>query len=260
MSSYRNWWMGAAVLAGFALTLGLGWHWLFPSAVEELWGPILAAHRPVLMCLPAGAGDQSRARLTQLADAAQTFLDHESLGENVVFSDVLATMKIADLLAVHKNEYRLRLNVLTTLDDLRQGPTVLIGGLDNQWTMRALAPLPYHFAGSNAEEFWISNRKDPENREWALDLKTQYAAVNHDYALIARIHNEQTGEIEVIVAGIGMSGTAAAGEFLVDPHRVEELRRRVGAGFRNHDFEAVLSTDVVNGIAGSPKILAVSVW
>jgi hypothetical protein len=63
----------------------------------------------------------------------------------------------------------------------------------------------------------------------------------------------------MIVAGIGMSGTTAAGEFLVDPQQIKELRRRVGSGFLDHDFEAVLSMDVVNGIAGSPRILAVTV-
>jgi len=240
-----------------------GWRWSHPSAIDELWGPVLAAHRPVLMCLPAGAGDQGRT-LRQASnvegDRSTTFLDHESLGENVVFSDVLATMKIADLMTAHKNEYRLRLNVLTTLDDLRHGPTVLIGGLDNQWTMRALAPLRYHFLGSDAAKYWITDTQNPQNQDWALDLKWKYAAVNRDYALIARIHNEETGEIEMIVAGIGMTGTAAAGEFIADPHQIAELRRRVGAGFQNRDFEAVLSTDVVNGIAGSPKILAVTVW
>ena len=64
----------------------------------------------------------------------------------------------------------------------------------------------------------------------------------------------------MIVAGIGMSGTAAAGEFLGDPERVAELRKRIGPGFKDHDFEVVLSTDVVNGIAGSPKILALASW
>ncbi|WP_255550863.1 hypothetical protein [Granulicella sp. dw_53] len=274
LSGRRRWALLAVPLV-LLLIVSFGWRWLHPSALDELWEPLLSSHRTILMCLPAGAGDQNGANpgrfqngLANTTDSTApaparrvpTFLDHESLGENVVFSDMLATLKIADLMAVHQNEYRLRLNVLTTLDDLRQGPAVLIGGLDNQWTMRALAPLRFHFVGSDAEEYWISDTENPQKRDWALDLKTQYAAVNHDFALIARVHNEQTGELEVIVAGIGMSGTAAAGEFLVDPHRVEELRRRVGAGFRNRDFEAVLSTDVVNGIAGSPKILAVAVW
>jgi len=62
----------------------------------------------------------------------------------------------------------------------------------------------------------------------------------------------------MIVAGIGMSGTAAAGEYLVDPQDMEDLRHRIGAGFQNRDFEIVLSMDVVNGIAGSPTIVALA--
>jgi hypothetical protein len=101
--------------------------------------------------------------------------------------------------------------------------------------------------------------KNPAMKVWRLDPKVPLADVKRDFAIIARIHDESTGQIEMIVAGIGMSGTAAAGEFLVDPQQMEELRRRVGSGFLDHDFEAVLSTDVVNGIAGSPRILAVTV-
>jgi hypothetical protein len=270
--SYRSWLLASAALLFVVIGLTAGWRWLHPSAIDELWAPVIDAHHSVLLCLPAGAGDQKIVEPLRQSSAMSsdgdvtsnpsptTFLDHESLGENVVFSDVLATMKIANLLAVHQNEYHLRLNVMTTLDDLKQGPSVLIGGLDNQWTLRALAPLRFHFAGSDAESYWIFDSKNPQNRQWSLDLKTQYAAVNHDYALIARIHNEQSGELQVVIAGIGMSGTAAAGDFLTDPHRVEELRRKIGSGFRDHDFEAVLSTDVVNGISGSPKILAVTVW
>ena len=173
---------------------------------------------------------------------------------------MLATLKIAKVLTSHQRDYRVRLNTATTLEDLRQGPTILIGGLDNQWTMRSLNPLRFHFEGSDETRYWIIDSKDRGNREWSLDLKQIFGAVNRDYAIIARLHNDQTGKPEMIVAGIGMSGTAAAGEFLGDPERVAELRRRIGPGFKDHDFEAVLSTDVVNGSAGSPKILAVTSW
>jgi hypothetical protein len=40
---------------------------------------------------------------------------------------------------------------------------------------------------------------------------------------------------------------------------MEELSRRIGPGFKDRDFEVVLSTDVVNGIPGEPQIIAVSV-
>jgi hypothetical protein len=97
-------------------------------------------------------------------------------------------------------------------------------------------------------------------KDWWLDLRKPYATVDRDYAIVARIHDATTGEPEVVVAGIGVSGTVAASELLADPQRQEELRRRIGAGFRDRDFEAVISTDVVNGMTGAPKIVVVAVW
>jgi len=189
-----------------------------------------------------------------------TFLDYETLAENVVFSDALATLRISNLLSTHDRDFRYRLTSSTSLDDLRQGPDILIGGLDNRWTLRALAPLRFRFTGADRDRFWILDAKDPSKRDWGLNLTLQYGAINRDYAIIARVHDEATGQIEIVVAGIGMSGTAAAGEFLIDPVQAKELRRRIGPAFRDHDFEAILSTDVVNGVAGPPKILATAVW
>jgi hypothetical protein len=270
---------GALALLGMVST-GL-WQWTHPSAINEFWDPLLATHRSITFCIPTGAGrrgsqiaaaagilsthptpspQREAAGMTAGSASTLSFLEHENGGENVVFSDTLATLKISDWVAAHGRESRLRADTATTLYDLQQGPTVLIGGLDNEWTLRALNRLRYRFSGTEHEEYWITDSKNSARRDWVLDLHSRYSAVTYDFALIARLHDESTGQVQVIVAGIGMSATAAAGEFLVDPVQLEELRRRVGAGFRDHDFEAVLGTDVVNGIPGSAKILAVAVW
>ncbi len=246
--------------------------WLRPNSMDELWAPMLASQRSVLFCVPTDVG-QKRNPLGEPQTSGPlaasgvnsslegpTFLDYEALGQNVVYSDMQATLHIANILTSHQRDYRTKPNVSTTLEDLRQGPAVLIGGLDNQWTMRSLNPLRFHFAGSDEDRYWIEDANNPGFKEWSLDLKRQYRTVTRDYAIVARLHNEQTGQPEMIVAGIGMSGTAAAGEFLSNPEGVRQLRRRVGSGFKDRDFEAVLSTDVVNGIAGAPRIVAVSVW
>jgi hypothetical protein len=248
--------------------------WLRPPLLSVLWAPLLRSQNPILFCLPTEVGrkcgpagisdpddpDWGRHRVRGSNQTGQTFLDYEALGENVVFSDMLATMRIGTVLAVNHHDYHAKLNVYTNLEDLQQGPAVLIGGLDNQWTMRALAPLRFHFAGSDEDRYWILDTKNPTDQSRSLDLKLHYAAVTRDYAIVARLHNDQTGQPEMIIAGIGMSGTEAAGEFVADENRMEELRRRIGAGFKDRDFEVVLSTDVVNGIAGTPRILAVSTW
>ena len=268
-----GWWLGGlAVLAALAAVV---WMARRPAAIDELWNPVLGSRQVITFCLP---GDAAGSRIAGAAgiltdsvrgpgpvapvpDPAQSsFLDYEKKGQNLVFSDVLATLKMSTWLATHTRDQRLRLDSSTTLDDLQQGPTILVGGLDNAWTLRAVGRLRYRFRGTDQERYWISDARDTGSRRWAVDLTEQYPAVKRDYALIARVHDDSTRQIEVIVAGIGMSGTAAAGEFMVDPNRLEELRKRVGRGFRDHDFEAVLGTDVVNGIPGSPRILAVEVW
>jgi hypothetical protein len=271
----RSWAGGIAVLV-VALVCALWWHFDQPSALDQLWNPVLKPRLTITFCLPsdaagsriaAAAGILSYSLPTRSADpsvssdaARSSFLDYEKSGENVVFSDVLATVRISNWIATRNGEQKLRLDHSTKLDDLQQGPAILIGGLDNAWTLRALAHLRYRFQGTDQEQYWITDTRNPGTRTWGIDLKAQYPAVNRDFALVARVHDDLTRQVEVIVAGIGMSGTAAAGEFMVDPNRLEELRTRVGPGFKDHDFEAVLGTDVVNGIPGSAKILAVEVW
>lgn len=266
-------WGSAAVLMA---ALGwVGWRWTHPSAVEQFWSPMLGQRGEVTVCVPKAGGVNAAAGQSKVVSGAlvtversgagdatpgQTLLEHESLGENVVFSDVRAAWRTSDYLVERGRKTQMRMSTATTLDDLREGPTVLVGGLDNPWTMRALAPLRFQFAGSDAQGFWIRDVQHPEQRSWWLDLTKKYAVVDRDYAIVARIHDATTGEPEAIVAGIGMSGTLAASELLADPKEQEELRRRVGPGFGQRDFEAVISTDVVNGMTGSPKILAVTVW
>ncbi len=267
----------AAIL--LVLACRFAWQWTHPSAIEQFWAPIVATHKPVIFCLPAGipnsgsviarnAGilsgdDPTRTRpsgpvMPVDTPPSSTFLDHESGGENVVFSDMLATLEIAKLLARDGEESKPRLTISTTMDDLRGGPSILVGGLDNPWTLRVIGSLPYRFAGTDDEQYWIRDSKNPERRNWGLNTRTNLSAVTRDYALIARVHDESTGQLVVVAAGIGMSGTAAAGEFLVDPEQMNQLRHRLGPAFSNRDFEVVLSTDVVNGIAGAPQILAVT--
>lgn len=269
--SRRLLWIGTSLALVFA-ALGLtAWFFLRPNAVDRFWAPILSSHQPVLLCLPVSGGKYGIAATSRIllptqvnqkpgappALAPESYLALESLGENVVFSDVRAMMRLSDLLSRRNVEQRLRLNTAITMDDMRQGPAILIGALDNPWTLRAIASLRYQFGGSDQETYWVMDSKTGKSTGWFLDLKTPITSVTRDYAIIARIHAADTGEPQVIVAGIGMSGTAAAGELLTDPEQLEALRRRVGPSFDNRDFEAVISTDVVNGIAGTPKVLTV---
>lgn len=249
------------------------WFALRPSPMQTLWGPIFSESGPVTFCLPmsvrklspgnADTTDQAIAHALDLADVklptTGTFFEHQVIGENVVFSDVLAMMRLEPFIEQQHRPVRVRLNLATDLNDLREGPDVFIGGLSNQWTLKLIDPLRYRFGGNDATAYYIRDSQDPANQQWSVHLHDKMTTVNHDYAIIARVHSEPLGQVAMVVAGIGMTGTAAAGEFLGNPDRVRELERRIGRANRDHDFEAVLKTSVDNGIAGPAEIVALDV-
>jgi hypothetical protein len=64
----------------------------------------------------------------------------------------------------------------------------------------------------------------------------------------------------VVAAGIARGGTVAAGEFLVDAHRMEDLLKQVPPNWKQKNLEIVLETQVIQGRSGPPRIAAVHVW
>ena len=272
-SSHR--WMiyGLVALVVVLLAAAATWRLTRPTAVDVVWQPVFAASGPITFCLPisvrkngSGTADTTDAAIAHALDLADTrlpasgtFFDHQLLGENVVYSDVLAMMKLESIVELQRRPVRVRLNLGTNLNDLREGPVIFLGGLDNQWTLQLLEPLRYRFAGSDADIYYIRDAKAPESRQWSVRMHDKMTTVNRDYAVIARVHSEALGQVVMVAAGIGMSGTAAAGEFLASPQSMRELQRQLGTAARDHDFEAVLQTDVVDGIAGAAKIVAVDV-
>jgi hypothetical protein len=266
-------WVAAAVLLVAASVAYGAWRVERQDALEQLWGPVFATPGAIMYCLPMNARKNGKgnadttkdaiAHALDLADtplpASGTFFDHQLLGENVVYSDVLAMMKLETVVERQRRPVRVRLNLSTSLSDLREGPTIFIGGLDNQWTLQLLDSLRYKFAGNDDDVYFIRDTKQPDNKQWGVRLHDKMTTMNRDFAIVARVRSEQFGQTVMVAAGIGMSGTAAAGEFLADPKQAQALQTMMSGALKDHDFEAVLQTDVVDGIAGPAKIVALDI-
>jgi hypothetical protein len=69
-----------------------------------------------------------------------------------------------------------------------------------------------------------------------------------------------TDQYVVVAAGISRGGTVAAGEFLVDPKRMDEMLSLVPRDWNRKNLEIVLETQVIQGRSGPPRISAVHVW
>ncbi|MFY9854002.1 MAG: hypothetical protein WAK26_09020, partial [Terracidiphilus sp.] len=81
-----------------------------------------------------------------------------------------------------------------------------------------------------------------------------------DYAIVARFTDTNTGKLTVIVAGLARGGTIAAGEFLTDSDDLAQLQRAAQAAGDKKNMEIVLSTQIIDGEPGTPKIEAAYFW
>jgi hypothetical protein len=246
----------------FCVAMGGMWWWRSAqrSAFDTFWEPVLNSGDPVLFCI----ADQNQYTAIALRDAADP--THQTILKDnlsaVVIDDLSAVVKIAGVLQAHATKYSLKGEGSTTLTDLRNGPTVFVGAFDNAWTLRLTKPLRFHFA-NNADmtRFWIADDNAPDRIEWVIDRAQQQATNNYrDYAIIARFTDSTTGKIAIVAAGVGRGGTIAAGEFLIDPTHLSQIMNaaRASAGKKNMEF--VLSTEIIGGQPGSPKMEAAYFW
>ena len=236
------------------------WQKMHRPPPDSFWQPVLTAKDPVLLCL----ADQLQYSAISLRDAAEP--THQiAMNDNltaVVMDDVYAIVKVAGILQSSGKKYTVRGEGATSLQDLRNGPTVFIGAFDNAWTLRLTNSLRYHFANNaDMSQFSIVDSVAPAQTRWVVDRSVQMATNNYrDYAIVARFTDINTGNLSVIAAGIGRGGTIAAGEFLTDPGDLAQIKRAAqGAGDKNN-MEIVLSTQIIDGQPGSPKIEAAYFW
>ncbi len=231
-----------------------------PPALKEFWEPFVKSSEPVLFCI-ADQIQYSTLRLRDAADPQREITLSDSM-VTIIIDDVSPLVNLAGLLHTYGKTYRVQGEATTSLTDLRRGPSVFIGAYDNGWTLRLTSPLRYHF-GNDKEmtQFWIEDRANPGKRDWMLDRSVQQQTGTYkDYAIVARLVDPDTDQFVVVAAGIGRGGTVAAGEFLVDANRMDEMLKQVPRNWKQKNVEIVLETQVIQGRSGPPRITAVHVW
>jgi hypothetical protein len=262
----------ALVVALICAVVGLVWvtvtflgHGFHDSAFDFFWRPVLSASDPVLLCIADQVQDSGFAFHDPTEPARLVWLN-DSLKKNsfstVAIDDLDAIVKVAGILQSSRKRYTIKGQGATSLADLRSGPTIFVGAMDNAWTLRLTNALRYHFSSnSDMTQFRIIDSTAPTQTRWVVDRSTQAAVGTYrDYAIAARFTDVNTGKPAIILAGIGRCATLAAGEFLTDSGDLSQLERAAKAAGNKTNMEIVLSTQVIDGQPGSPKIEAAYFW
>jgi hypothetical protein len=177
----------------------------------------------------------------------------------VAIGDAVAIARIAALFQEHRRTYQIREHNLTTFADLRASPVVLIGMFSNTWTLQLGSD--FRFVGrieGDGHHVGIFDRQ-ASDRAWRLPRPWPSLKVSRDYALVSRVVNPATGTSVITAAGLTPFGTAAAGEFITSPAHLERALADV-ANWWSRSLQIVLETDVIDGAASAPRVVATHVW
>ena len=127
---------------------------------------------------------------------------------------------------------------------------MLIGALDNAWTMRLTRNLPFVFEeASDHRTGRIVDTDSGGTKSWTVDIDMPHKRIAHDYGIVARYTVRLTGKPVVVVAGISSQGTQASGNLLTSLE-FESIRSIAEKG---RNFEVVIETEAVDGHAGRPE-------
>jgi len=236
-----------------------------PSNMDRFWEPFLSSPGTTTFCLgePAKNIDMDSINSFEAPVNApsepQKLYVRLHLSGNLALADVITLTRAAAALEARHKAFRVVPASEASFAQLREGPIVLIGAFDNIWTLRVAQKLRYGFESNNGDALLV-DRKSGEKTTWATAWDLPYQKLSRDYAIVARIHDNTTGQPVIIAAGISEEGTEAAGEILYNPVYLNSLLAKAPANWEKMNLEAVIETQVIEGHSGPPNILAVEAW
>jgi hypothetical protein len=248
-----SWPLITAVLSGLLLvvtSLLIERIWKQPhSPLDKFWSELAVNSNRVFIVMPVIGSDNIKE-----TDAQKRSV---SVSPNLSLEDTDIGARIASQLERHGSYFQFVSSSEVALDQLQTGPSVLIGALDNAWTMRLTRNLPFVFEeASDHRTGRIVDASSGGTKSWTVDIDMPHKRIAHDYGIVARYTVRLTGDQVVVVAGISSQGTQAAGNLLTSPE-YESIRSIAEKG---RNFEVVIETEAVDGHAGRPQVVASKTW
>jgi hypothetical protein len=246
---------------------------------EQFWGPAIASHQPILICLAnerdnpsevlalhsSQGGSPTSQPDTGSSEPSEPFdpVEKVTSGDDAVFPEIVpaadasVAVVLSGLFGRLDKPSQLRIGAAATYEDLRSFPSAVIGGFDNRWSMQLVSNL--HFALLWNHGQYMIREQAAGGRVWTTRLGP-HGETEEDFAIVGRLIDSKTGQFTVIVAGIGPRGTQAAGEFVTSSHNLEEGLAGAPAEWQNRNLEVLLQTTVTDSVAGPPRVIATYAW
>ncbi len=260
-----NWLFAAIALPAVAIAVAaLTWGILGSRekrAVPQIWDAFANAKTPVLVCLGThNIPDQNATP----SSASEHFSDAVLRRDIIPIDDAAALSSIVRMLGKKGISFRIIGAEKTSLTALQEQPVILMGAMDNQWSIQLTQGMRYRITASfpagpdNPPVATIADAEKP-SQEWRVDFSAPMSTRKADYAVVAREDDATLGVPVLIVAGLGNLGTLAASALVTSDALTAKLAAEPACHSKS-SFEAVVETTVAGGRPGPPSVLRLACW
>lgn len=249
----RRLWL-AGLFGAACLTLIAGFYLLRAKpAVERFWAPVLQNKESVLVVMGPLRGIPE----PRILSASGVPVVTNQVDPRLYLLVTETHIKFASFLLMRGRKPEFALASETTASRLRKAPFILLGGYNNDWTLRSTGNFRYYLQLD--AEHSMRHIRDRQNSAagWHVPISP---TVTDDYALIVRAVDQLTGQPMLAIAGAGEKGGAAAIEFLTDPKYLEAFARTAPAGWEKRNIELVIQTKLVDEDWAAPRLVASHLW
>jgi hypothetical protein len=233
------------------------WIRLRPSetVVDQFWAPVLRGSAPLLLStayVPVYGVDPK-----MTPERPTRFEDFVPLNDQFVGGgDLMAVTRISAMLNRTHHPYRVKIGSDVSFQDLRTGPTALIGYSYTRW--REISQQLRFFIDAERRPRMVTDNGKPT--EWSLPDLPADRHTNEDYAIVTRVFHPDTQAMLLEVAGITQYGTEAAADLITTPEYLAEALHDAPQGWQNKNLQLVLHVRVISGSPASPKVVAKYFW
>lgn len=236
-------WIGGAAIAAAIPAVGYKLSKRVSPPLERLWEPVSEAKTPLVISIPI---------LT-----AKT--PNGSIRDRVGIGVAAAVSMAADFLNAHGVAYRLRFGNSLSFEQLKEQPSLLLGGFTSVWGMWATKGLPYKLvSGAKWAESYIEDSQS--GKRWQAENLQPDGYATDDYAIVARLFHPVSGQIMFVAGGITTFGTEGAASVLFEPRTFANLVKDAPTNWESKNFEAIVKVAVLGTTPSMPELIAKRFW
>ena len=225
------------------------------TVVDQFWAPVLRGSAPLLLStayVPVYGVDPK-----MTPERPTRYEDFVPLNDQFVGGgDLMAVTRISAMLNRTHHPYRVKIGSDVSFQDLRTGPTALIGYSYTRW--REISQQLRFFIDADRRPRMVTDNGKPT--EWSLPDLPADRHTSEDYAIITRVFHPDTQAMLVEVAGITQYGTEAAADLITTPEYLSDALHDAPRGWQNKNLQMVLHVKVISGTPASPKVVAKYFW